>query len=255
MHARAVQRAERLKLRSNSFAERTASSTINSSVERAKPLRPGTVRMASKGEMIRHRPRRPSGASGRIGPVRHGGTTATCPWSRTSASCPRGGEFAHSADGACAQRHRGFRADRDRGSSVSPAHPMATLSADMLLLELSSNLHRGGCAQADPQGRVGRVRVGGDPARQVRQLPPHGAVARPMAVARPGRGGGDPVGPPGTPGTALSAALRHALERNAAMSSTDLPSSGGRRSDSSSACSASWGLCPSVTTPSPRSIE
>src|SRR5205085_1366009 len=33
--------------------------------------------------------------------------------------------------GAGAQRHRGFRTDRDRGPSVSPTHPAATLPADM----------------------------------------------------------------------------------------------------------------------------
>ena len=35
---------------------------------------------------------------------------------------------------ALAQRHRGFRTDRDRGPAVSPVHPAATLSADMHLL-------------------------------------------------------------------------------------------------------------------------
>ena len=201
------------KPRSSSFAERTASSRINSSVERAKPLRPRTVRIVSKGQMIRHRPRRPGGASGRIGPARHGGTTATCPWSRTLRELPQDRRVCPRCGVALvAQRHRGFRTGRDRGPSVSPTHPTATLSADMLLLELPSDLHRGARAQADPQGGVGRVGVGGDPARQVRQLPAHRAVARPMAVARPGRGGGYCGGRPGTPRTALSAALRRALE-------------------------------------------
>ena len=41
--------------------------------------------------------RRGSGASGRIGPARDGGTTATCQSSRISASCPRTNAFAPSA--------------------------------------------------------------------------------------------------------------------------------------------------------------
>ena len=112
--------------------------------------------------------------------------------------------------GPCAQRHRGFRTDRDRGPGLSPKDPTAALSTHMLLLARSPNRHRGARAQADPQGRVGRVGLGGDPARQVRQLPAHRAVARPLAIARSGPGGGHGDGRPATPGAAVSAALRRA---------------------------------------------
>ena len=99
---------------------RTASSRINSSVEKVKKLRPGIAPITSKARMMIGIPaRRGSGASGRIGPARDGGTTATCQSSRISASCPRTNVFAPSAGRALAERHRGFRTDRNR----FPAEP------------------------------------------------------------------------------------------------------------------------------------
>ena len=86
-----------LKPRSSNFAARIANSKINSSVERASLLRPGTVRIVSKAKRIRPLPCLESEASGRTGLVHNGGTTATCPWSKISVSCPKTSVRARSA--------------------------------------------------------------------------------------------------------------------------------------------------------------
>ena len=87
-----------------------------------------------------------------------------------------------------AQRHRGFRTDRDRGPPLSPSLPAATLPTDMHLRGRPANHHRSAGAQADPQGVVGGVRVGGDPSGEVLQPLSHGAVAGLLAATRSGRG-------------------------------------------------------------------
>ncbi len=122
------------KPRSNSFAGRTASSKINSSVERVKNLRPRIVPITWKARrMIGSPPPRASGASGRIGPARSGATTATCQLSRIPANCPRTNAFVPSAGRPLAERHRGFRTNRCRFPGLSAADPAATLSADLHL--------------------------------------------------------------------------------------------------------------------------
>ena len=70
-HARAVHRVQSTsKPRLRIFAVRTESSKINSSVARAKNRRPGIARITLKARVMnRTPPRRASGASGRIGPV------------------------------------------------------------------------------------------------------------------------------------------------------------------------------------------
>ena len=78
-HGRAVQRAKSWKRKSNIFAAKTGNSKINSSVEKAKNIRPWiarTIWRARRGTALVHAAER--GASGRIGPVRSGGITATC---------------------------------------------------------------------------------------------------------------------------------------------------------------------------------
>jgi len=76
----------------------------------------------------------------------------------------------------------------------TPTYPAATLPADMPLLELPSNRHRSAGPQADPQGIAGRLRVGGDPARQVLQSSSDSLSSR-SARASHGARSSVPAGP------------------------------------------------------------
>ena len=123
------------KPRSNSFAGRTASSKINSSVERVKNLRPRIVPITWKARrMIGSPPPRAKRGQrkDRPGPKRHNYShlpviedTRELP--EDQRVCPQCG--AH----PLAEQHRGFRTNRCRFPGLSAADPAATLSADLHL--------------------------------------------------------------------------------------------------------------------------
>jgi len=97
MHVRAVHRAEQLEAEVEQLRGENRKLHDQLFGRKSEAVSPRTVRIVSRAKRIRLPPRRPSGASGRVGPVQHGGTTATCPWLRNSASCPKRSAFARSA--------------------------------------------------------------------------------------------------------------------------------------------------------------
>ena len=137
------------------FAVRIESSKINSSVARAKNRRPGIARIILRASVMNGTPPRlPSGAKGRSGPVRNGGITATCPWSRISASCPK------TSLCACSARASRPATPRIPNKSRSRSEPIADVSDGDVIsgrapAPLSSNCHRDPAPKLIPKGVLG----------------------------------------------------------------------------------------------------
>src|SRR5262249_8744850 len=77
---------------------------------------------------------------------------------------------------AGAERHRGLRADRDRGPGLPPSDTPSPLSSDLPLRGLP-DAHGAAATQVDPQESAGHFGVAGDPAGQVRQPSADGTAA------------------------------------------------------------------------------